>query len=93
MQRKMWCLICRSGTGADIVAGSQKHPGHDDPNPHVCFDYGCLSGGATPMLVAKDRRTGMVFALPVERRKQRTHMQSRSWHIGLAGIDTGDHPQ
>ena len=37
-------------------------------NMLVCIDYGYLSGDATPMLVAKDRRTGMVFALPVERK-------------------------
>ena len=46
----------------------QKHPGHDDQYPLVCIDKAHLSGDATPMLVAKDRRTGMVFALAVERK-------------------------
>ena len=50
------------------VGRHQKHPGHDDPFPLACIDSGCLSGDATPMLVAKDRRTGMVFALSVERK-------------------------
>ena len=60
----MWCRTCRSETGADNV-----WPGgvSDDQCPLVCTDYGYLSGDATPMLVAKDRRTGMVFALSVER--------------------------
>ena len=71
----MWCLTCRSRTGADIVwlAGVlnvdiQQHPGHDDQYPLVCIEYVHLSGDATPMLVAKDRRTGMVFALSVEKK-------------------------
>ena len=71
----MWCRTCRSEIGADIVwpgrgleRRHQRHPGHDDQYPLVCIDYGYLSGDATPMLVAKDRRTGMVFALPVERK-------------------------
>ena len=36
--------------------------------PLVCINFGYLSGDATPMLVAKDRRTGMVFALSVGRK-------------------------
>ena len=60
----MWCRTCRSEIGADIVWPG----GHDDQYPLVCIDYGYLSGDATPMLVAKDRRTGMVFALSVERK-------------------------
>ena len=57
---------CVAGWG--LERRHQKHPGHDDQYPLVCIDFGYLSGGATPMLVAKDRRTGMVFALPVERK-------------------------
>ena len=70
----MWCRTCRSEIGADIVwpggsrTSASEAPGHDDQYPLVCIDYGYLSGDATPMLVAKDRRTGMVFALPVERK-------------------------
>ena len=62
----MWCRTCRSETGADIVwPGGVSNVGiwgHDDQYPLVCIDYVYLSGDATPMLVAKDRRTGMVFA-------------------------------
>ena len=61
-----WCRHCVAGRG--LERRHQRHPGHDDQYPLVCIDYGYLSGDATPMLVAKDRRTGMVFALPVERK-------------------------
>ena len=61
-----WCRHCVAGRGLD--RRHQRHPRHDDQYPLVCIDYGYLSGDATPMLVAKDRRTGMVFALPVERK-------------------------
>ena len=60
-----WCRHGVAGWG--LERRHQRHPGHDDQNPLVCIDYGYMSGDATPMLVAKDRRTGMVFALPVER--------------------------
>ena len=70
----MWCRTCRSEIGADIVwlggvsnVAHQRHPGHDDQYPLVCIDYGYLSGDATPIMVAKYRRAGMVFALSVER--------------------------
>ena len=59
-----WCRHCVAGRG--LERRHQKHPGHDDQYPFVCIACGHLSGDATPMLVAKDRRTGMVFALPVE---------------------------
>ena len=60
-----WCRHCVAGTG--LERRHQKHPGHDDKNPLVCIDYVYLSGDATPIMVAKNRRAGMVFALPVER--------------------------
>ena len=59
-----WCRHCVAGRC--VERRHQKHPGHDDQYPLVYIDYGYLSGDATPMLVAKDLRTGMVFA-PVER--------------------------
>ena len=59
-----WCRHCVAGRG--LERRHQRHPGHDDQYPLVCIDHGYLSGDATPMLVAKNRRTGMVFALPVE---------------------------
>ena len=46
----------------------QKHPGHDHQFPLACIDNGYLNGDATPMLITKDRRTGMVFAPSVERK-------------------------
>ena len=38
---------------------------HDGDRPRVFADYGYLSGDSTPLLVAKDRRTGMTFAAAV----------------------------
>ena len=61
-----WCRHCVAGRGLGLR--DQKNPGHDDQYPLVCIDFGYLSGDATPMLVAKDRRTRMVFALTVERK-------------------------
>ena len=37
----------------------------DGDRPRVFADYGHLSGDSTPLLVAKDRRTGMMFAAAV----------------------------
>ena len=37
----------------------------DDDRPRASADYGDLSGDSTPLLIAKDRRTGMVFAASV----------------------------
>ena len=37
----------------------------DGDRPRVFADYGYFSGGSTPLLVAKDRRTGMTFAAAV----------------------------
>ena len=54
--------------GRGLERRHQKHLGHDDQYPLVCIDCGYLSGDATPMWVGKDRRTGMVFALPVKRK-------------------------
>ena len=69
----MLCPTCRSGIGADIVwlggvlnVDVRSIQGNDDQYPCVCVDYGYLSGEARPLLVAKDRRSGMVFALPVQ---------------------------
>ena len=40
--------------------------GHrDDDRPRVFADYGYFSGDSTPLLVGKDRRTGMTFAAAV----------------------------
>ena len=37
----------------------------DDDRPRLFADYGYFSGDSTPLLVAKDRRTGMMFAAAV----------------------------
>ena len=37
----------------------------DDDRSRVFADYGYFSGDSTPLLVAKDRRTGMTFAAAV----------------------------
>ena len=37
----------------------------DDDRPRVFADYGYFSGDSTPLLFAKDRRTGMTFAAAV----------------------------
>ena len=52
----MWCRTCHSEIGADIVWPGGSRTAASE------------ASGATPMLVAKDRRTGMVFALTVERK-------------------------
>ena len=37
----------------------------DDDRPRVSADYDYISGDSTPLLIARDRRTGMVFAAAV----------------------------
>ena len=59
------CSHCVAGRGLER---RHQHPGHDDQYPLVCIVGGHLSLDVTPMLVVQDRRTGMVFALPVERK-------------------------
>ena len=44
----------------------------DDDRPRVFADSGYLSGDSTPLLVAKDRRTGMTFAAAVSMMVTRT---------------------
>ena len=76
----MRCLTCRSGVGTDIVwlAGVL-----NVDIGLVCVDCGYLSGDVTPMLVALDRGTGVVFAAPPLRESElRTCMQLGSWHSG-----------
>ena len=52
----------------NVDSRSIQGTGHDDPILIVCIDHGYPRKDATPMLVAKDRRTGMVFALSVEKK-------------------------
>ena len=58
-----WCRHCVARRG--LERRHQRHRGYDDQYPLVCIDYGYMSGDATP---TKDRRTGMAFALPAERK-------------------------
>ena len=60
-----WCRHCVAGRGAE--RRHQRHPAHADEHPLVCTDCGSLSGDATPILVAKDRRIGTISTLLVER--------------------------
>ena len=70
-EKSMMCLTCRIALGVDCVswAGAGETPPdsgeRDDNRPRVFADYGYLSRDSTPLLVAKDRRTGMTFAAAV----------------------------
>ena len=63
------CLTCLIALGVDSVSWEGDWRRHltqggdrDDDRPRVFAGYGYLSGDSTPLLVAKDRRTGMTFA-------------------------------
>ena len=86
-----WCRHCVAGRG--LEHRHQRHPGHDDQH-WLWIDYGYLSGDATPMLVAKGRQTGMVFALPVDRTGAADpHAVSARSVGGHVGIVTDSHTQ
>ena len=55
---RLWCRFCVMGRG--LESGDR-----DGDRARVFADYGYLSGDSTPLLIAKDRRTGMTFAAPV----------------------------
>ena len=67
------CLTCPIALGVDSVlrAGGleRRHltqiVDQDDDTRSVFVNYGYLSGDSTPLLVAKDRCTGMTFAAAV----------------------------
>ena len=59
-----WCRFCVMGRGLERRHLTQSGD-RDDDRPRVFADYGHLSGDSTPLLVAKDRRTGMTFAAAV----------------------------
>ena len=59
-----WCRFCVMGGGLEKRHLTQSGD-RDDDRPRVFADYGYLSGDSTPLLVAKDRRTGMTFAAAV----------------------------
>ena len=59
-----WCRNCVARR--EIERRHQRHARHEDECPLVRVDYVYLLEDATPVLVAKDNRTGVVFAFPVE---------------------------
>ena len=64
---RSWCPHCVAGRG--LERRHHRGSGADQDNqPYVSLDYGYLAGDATPILVAKDRWSGMVFAMAVERK-------------------------
>ena len=74
--RARWSGDCRT-TRSAVGAGSALQDGglsvgisggRADEQPYISIDYGYLAGDATPVLVVKDRLSGMVFAMAVERK-------------------------
>ena len=69
----MICLTCPIALGVDSLlwAGGleRRHltqiVDREDDRPRVFVDSGYLSADSTPLLVAKDRRTGITFAVAV----------------------------
>ena len=59
-----WCRFCVMGKGLERRHLTQSGD-RDDDRLRVFADYGYLSGDSTPLLVAKDRRSGMTFAAAV----------------------------
>ena len=59
-----WCRFCVMGRGLERRHLTQSGD-RDDDRPRVFADYVSLSGDSAPLLVAKDRRTGMTFAAAV----------------------------
>ena len=58
----------------------------DDDRPREFADYGYLSGDSAPLLVAKDRRTGMTFAAAVSMKGGGDPHAARllaKWIVGL----------
>ena len=69
----MSCRTSRSVVGAGIAWRiERRHLGRKGAElgkqPYISIDHGFFAGDATPMLVAKDRLSGMVFAMAVERK-------------------------
>ena len=64
---RSWCRHCVAGRGIE-----RRHLGRKDVEPdrqpYISIDYGYMAGDATPTLVAKDRMSGMIFAMAVERK-------------------------
>ena len=61
---RTWCRFCVMGRGLERRHLTQSGD-RDSDRPRVFADHGYLSGDSTPLLVAKDRRTGMTFAAAV----------------------------
>ena len=67
MPYRSWCRHCVAGRGLERRHLSQSGV-NEDAQPYISIDYCYLAGDATPILVAKDRLTGMIFAMAVERK-------------------------
>ena len=61
---RLWCRFCVMGRGLERRHLTQSGD-RDDDRPRVFADYGDFSGDSTPLLVAKDRRTGTTFPAAV----------------------------
>ena len=67
MPYRSWCRFCVMGRG--VERRHEARPAERDADrPKVHVDYAYLSGDSTPVLVAKDRRTGLTFAAAVSRK-------------------------
>ena len=59
-----WCRFCVMGRGLERLHLTQSGD-RDNDRPRVFAGYGYRSGASTPMLIPRDRRTGMTFAAAV----------------------------
>ena len=64
---RSWCRHCVAGRGLER-RHLTRQGGTEDTRPHISIDYAYLAGDATPLLIGKDRWTGMAFAMAVERK-------------------------
>ena len=65
----------------------------DDDRPRVFAAYGYLSGDSIPLLVAKDRRTGMTFAAAVSMKGGGDPHAARLLTKWIDGLVPGSHRQ
>ena len=80
---RLWCRFCVMGRGLERRQLTQSGD-RDGDRPRVFADYGYLSGDSTPLLIARDRRTGMTFAaaVPMKGGGDPLHVWSRNGSMG-----------
>ena len=83
-----WCRFCVMGSGLERRHLTQSGDRGDD-RPRVFADYGYLSGDSTPLLIAKDKRTGMTFAAAVSMKEGGDPHAARCLRNGLMGWGAG----